>query len=169
MVRILQQSEAQNQPVECSQKAVPVNQGSLSAVLLGKPALGKTQTRHSQDGICRLVPALCRSSNGRFHLWPHNWPPRSSTGISGRTTRNSHTEPVERNTTGKPYTGISACSCTKESLSMLSDAVDWSHVAACVANKTNCICYGHQAQRLNIVPDTCNAAINYGWISSLKL
>ena len=47
---------------------------------------------------------------------------------------------------------------------MLSDAVDRSQVAACVANKTNCICYGHQAQRLNIVPDTCNAAINYGWI-----
>ena len=58
---------------------------------------------------------------------------------------------------------------TKQSLSMLSDAVDWSQVAACVANKTNCVCYGHQAQRLNIVPDTCNAAINYGWIVPKKL
>lgn len=47
---------------------------------------------------------------------------------------------------------------TKQSFSMLSDAVDWSQVAACVANKANCVCYGHQAQRLNIVPDTCNAA-----------
>ena len=58
---------------------------------------------------------------------------------------------------------------TKQSLSMLSDAVDWSQVAACVANKTNCVCYGHQAQRLNIVPDTCNAAISYGWIVPKKL
>ena len=52
---------------------------------------------------------------------------------------------------------------------MLSDAVDWSQVAACVSNKNNCICYGHQAQRLNIVPDTCNAAINYGWVVPKKL
>lgn len=58
---------------------------------------------------------------------------------------------------------------TKESLSMLSDAVEWSQVAACIANKTNCVCYGHQAQRLNIVPDTCNAAITYGWVVPKKL
>lgn len=51
---------------------------------------------------------------------------------------------------------------------MLSDAVDWSQVAACVAIKPNCVCYGHQAQRLNIVPDTCNTAINYGWIVTNK-
>lgn len=64
---------------------------------------------------------------------------------------------------------VVALPSTKQSLSMLSDAVDWSQVAACVANKNNCICYGHQAQRLNIVPDTCNAAINYGWIVTNKL
>ncbi|MER0216795.1 MAG: hypothetical protein DU481_11560 [Nitrosomonas sp.] len=52
----------------------------------------------------------------------------------------------------------------KQSLSMLSEFIDWGQVAACVSSKSNCICYGHQAQRLNIVPDTCNAAINYGWI-----
>jgi len=64
---------------------------------------------------------------------------------------------------------VVALPSTKQSLSMLSDAVDWSLVAACVANKTNCVCYGHQAQRLNIVPDTCNAAINYGWIVTKQL
>ncbi|SEQ52724.1 zonular occludens toxin domain-containing protein [Nitrosomonas ureae] len=64
---------------------------------------------------------------------------------------------------------VIALPSTKESLSMLSDAVDWAQVAACVSSKSNCICYGHQAQRLNIVPDTCNAAINYGWIVTNKL
>ncbi|WP_255251962.1 hypothetical protein [Nitrosomonas ureae] len=64
---------------------------------------------------------------------------------------------------------VIALPSTKESLSMLSDAVDWSQVAACVSSKSNCICYGHQAQRLNIVPDTCNAAIIYGWIVTNKL
>jgi len=54
---------------------------------------------------------------------------------------------------------------TKQSLSMLSDAVDWSQVAACVANKTNCVCYGHQAQRLNIAPETCSAAVKFGWLA----
>ncbi|PTQ76476.1 zona occludens toxin [Nitrosomonas oligotropha] len=57
----------------------------------------------------------------------------------------------------------------KQSLSMLSDSVDWGQVAACVSSKSNCICYGHSAQRLNIVPDTCNAAINYGWIVPKKM
>lgn len=57
----------------------------------------------------------------------------------------------------------------KQSLSMLSESVDWSQVAACVSSKSNCICYGHSAQRLNIVPDTCNAAINYGWLVSKKM
>lgn len=56
-----------------------------------------------------------------------------------------------------------------QSLSMLSDAVDWSEVAACISNATNCVCYGHQAQRLAIFPETCNAAINYGWIVTKKL
>lgn len=57
----------------------------------------------------------------------------------------------------------------KQSLSMLSESIDWGQVAACVSSKSNCICYGHQAQRLNIVPDTCNAAINYGWVKPKKL
>ena len=58
---------------------------------------------------------------------------------------------------------------TKQSLSMLSDAVDWSQVAACVANKTNCVCYGHKAQRLAIVPETCQAAVKYGWLNAKQL
>ncbi|UJP05632.1 MAG: hypothetical protein LZF61_01245 [Nitrosomonas sp.] len=47
---------------------------------------------------------------------------------------------------------------------MVSDQVDWSQVAGCVASQTNCVCYGHSAQRLNIVPETCTAAIEFGWI-----
>lgn len=58
---------------------------------------------------------------------------------------------------------------TKQSLSMLSDAVDWSQVAACVENKTNCVCYGHKAQRLAIVPETCQAAVKFGWLNSKQL
>ena len=58
-----------------------------------------------------------------------------------------------------------AVSETKQSLSMLSELVDWSQVGACVSNANNCVCYGHKAQRLNIDPDTCRAAVNYGWIN----
>jgi len=58
---------------------------------------------------------------------------------------------------------------TKQSLSMLSDAVDWSQVAACVENKTNCVCYGHKAQRLSIVPETCSAAVKFGWLTTKQL
>ena len=57
----------------------------------------------------------------------------------------------------------------KASLSMVSDSVDWSQVAACVENKTNCVCYGHKAQRLAIVPETCQAAVKYGWITTKQL
>ncbi|MBV6446697.1 zonular occludens toxin domain-containing protein [Nitrosomonas sp.] len=56
----------------------------------------------------------------------------------------------------------------KQSLSMLSESVDWGQVAACMSSKSNCICYGHKAQRLNIDPQTCNSAIEYGWITSSK-
>lgn len=61
-------------------------------------------------------------------------------------------------------TGQQTTSYSSPSLSMVSDSVDWSQVAACLSNKTNCVCYGHQAQRLNITPDTCNSAILYGWV-----
>lgn len=57
----------------------------------------------------------------------------------------------------------------KQSLSMLSESVDWGQVAACMSSATNCVCYGHKAQRLNIDPSTCNVAINYGWLPSGKL
>ncbi|MER0172142.1 MAG: zonular occludens toxin [Nitrosomonas sp.] len=53
----------------------------------------------------------------------------------------------------------------KQSLSMLSESVDWDQVAACMSSKSHCVCYGHKAQRLNIDPNTCNAAIDYGWMS----
>jgi len=58
---------------------------------------------------------------------------------------------------------------TKQSLSMVSDLVDWEHVAACVASNNNCVCYGHKAQRLSIVPETCQAAVKYGWLSQKKI
>lgn len=58
---------------------------------------------------------------------------------------------------------------TKQSLSMVSDQVDWEHVAACVASTTNCVCYGHKAQRLSIVPETCQAAVKYGWLLQKKI
>lgn len=57
----------------------------------------------------------------------------------------------------------------KRSLSMLNESVDWSQVSACIGNETNCICYGHNAQRLNIDPQTCAAAIDYGWIAEKKM
>jgi len=75
-------------------------------------------------------------------------------------TQNDAVVPVSATFTNQPI---------RESLSMLSENVDWSQVAACVSSKTNCVCYGHKAQRLNIVPDTCNAAINYGWSVTNKL
>lgn len=57
----------------------------------------------------------------------------------------------------------------RQSMSMLSDAYDWSQVSACLSSKTNCVCYGRSAQRLNIDPATCAAAIDYGWITSTKM
>ncbi|PXX06096.1 hypothetical protein C8R27_1692 [Nitrosomonas ureae] len=52
---------------------------------------------------------------------------------------------------------------------MLSENVDWSQLPLVFQAKANCVCYGHKAQRLKIVPDTCNAAINYGWIVTNKI
>jgi zona occludens toxin len=57
----------------------------------------------------------------------------------------------------------------KQSLSMLSDSIDWSQVAACISSQSNCICYGHKTQRLNIDPQTCAAAVEYGWIADTRL
>ena len=58
---------------------------------------------------------------------------------------------------------------TKSSLSMVSDQVDWSQVAGCLEKKDNCACYGYKAQRLNIAPETCQAAIKFGWLSTKQL
>jgi zona occludens toxin len=57
----------------------------------------------------------------------------------------------------------------KQSLSMLSESIDWAQVSACVSNDTNCICYGHNAQRLNVDPQSCSAAVIYGWDKGTKL
>jgi zona occludens toxin len=81
-------------------------------------------------------------------------------------TQEGETQPTSIIPVSQPV--IIALPSTKESFSMLSDAVGWSQVAACVSSKANCVCYDHKAQRLNIVPDTCNAAINYGWIVTNK-
>ena len=46
---------------------------------------------------------------------------------------------------------------------VVSEQVDWSKVSACVANTTQCACYGHKAERIVIPPDTCRNAVQYGW------
>gem|GEM_PF-3479575 len=58
---------------------------------------------------------------------------------------------------------------TKTNLSMVSDLVDWSQVGACLEKKDNCVCYGHKAQRLNIAPETCQAAVKFGWLTAKQL
>ena len=52
---------------------------------------------------------------------------------------------------------------------MVSDLVDWSQVGACLEKKDNCVCYGHKAQRLNIAPETCQAAVKFGWLTNKQL
>jgi len=74
-------------------------------------------------------------------------------------------EPVKAVTVSQPIITTE----TKSSLSMVSDQVDWSQVAACVENKNNCVCYGHKAQRLAIVPETCSAAVKFGWLTNKQL
>lgn len=46
---------------------------------------------------------------------------------------------------------------------VVSDQVDWSKVGGCVANETQCVCYGHKAERLVIPDQTCRAAAKSGW------
>lgn len=58
---------------------------------------------------------------------------------------------------------------TKTNLSMVSDLVDWSQVGACLEKKDNCVCYGYKAQRLNIAPQTCQAAVKFGWLTTKQL
>ena len=58
---------------------------------------------------------------------------------------------------------------TKTNLSMVSDLVDWLQVGACLEKKDNCVCYGHKAQRLNIAPETCQAAVKFGWLTTKQL
>lgn len=48
-------------------------------------------------------------------------------------------------------------------LPLVSDRVDWEKVSACLATKEKCICYGHNAERLVIPPDTCRLAVKHGW------
>lgn len=81
------------------------------------------------------------------------------------TTKQEPVEPLKVVNVSQPV----AAPETKSSLSMVSDQVDWSQVAACVENKTNCVCYGHKAQRLSIVPETCSAAVRFGWLANKQL
>lgn len=96
---------------------------------------------------------------------------RLETSIASNDTSTSTTqkqeqiEPVHAVPVSQPV----ATPATRSSLSMVSDQVDWSQVAACVENKNNCVCYGHKAQRLAIVPETCQAAVKFGWLITKQL
>lgn len=46
---------------------------------------------------------------------------------------------------------------------VVSDRVDWEKVSACLSTKDKCICYGHNAERLVIPPETCRIAVQHGW------
>jgi zona occludens toxin len=50
-------------------------------------------------------------------------------------------------------------------IQLLTRQIDWSLVSSCVANDTQCVCYGYMAEKL-VVPDTsCRLAANNGWPS----
>ena len=46
---------------------------------------------------------------------------------------------------------------------VVSNMVDWEKVAACLATKDRCICYGHNTERLAIPVETCRVAVISGW------
>jgi zona occludens toxin len=46
---------------------------------------------------------------------------------------------------------------------VVSNTVDWQKVSACLSTKDKCICYGHNAERLVIPPETCRIAAQHGW------
>ena len=156
-----------------SQKAVPARQRSLSAVLLSQSAHWRAIPKMIYAAILLVfaVPAMAMFTYGRINerlenpvgsnLAKQEEPDTEQTAKQG-----SDTPPPAIIPVAQPATDNAP---VKQSLSMLSESIDWGQVAACVSSKSNCICYGHSAQRLNIVPDTCNAAINYGWLSPKKM
>lgn len=50
-----------------------------------------------------------------------------------------------------------------QSYTLVSNLIDWSRVASCIANQKTCICYGRSAERLVIPPETCRKAVEAGW------
>ncbi|MCW5600234.1 zonular occludens toxin domain-containing protein [Nitrosomonas sp.] len=46
---------------------------------------------------------------------------------------------------------------------VVSNTIDWEKVSACLSTKDKCICYGHNAERLVIPPETCRIAAQHGW------
>ncbi|SFF12783.1 zonular occludens toxin family protein [Nitrosomonas sp. Nm166] len=46
---------------------------------------------------------------------------------------------------------------------VVSDQVDWSKVGGCLSNETQCICYGHNAERLVVPNETCRIGAKHGW------
>jgi len=171
MTGILRQSEAENKQAEYSQKAVSTHKTSLLTVIASlhveKPRRVIPKMAYASIFLLFAVPAMAMFTYGRVteRLESPQLPmnrekqPWRSRGVI-------HRQQAQCRYLTQPVVALSS---TKQSLSMLSDAVDWSQVAACVKNTTNCICYGYQAQRLNIVPDTCDAAISYGRIVPKKL
>lgn len=54
-------------------------------------------------------------------------------------------------------------------ISMVSNQVDWTKVAACIASSTVCRCYGDAAERLAIPDESCRSAIKNGWSGRPRL
>lgn len=49
------------------------------------------------------------------------------------------------------------------SIQIVTEAIDWTQVKACLKNDEKCICYGTSFERLAIDLETCKIAIEYGW------
>lgn len=48
-------------------------------------------------------------------------------------------------------------------VTLVSDQIDWSKIAACVVMKKECRCYGEEGERLIVPAAACYPAVEYGW------
>ncbi len=55
-----------------------------------------------------------------------------------------------------------------QDIQLVSRSIDWSIVSSCVANDTQCVCYGLSAERLVVPASSCELAVRHGWPSELK-
>jgi hypothetical protein len=47
-------------------------------------------------------------------------------------------------------------------IQLLTRQIDWSLVSSCVANETQCVCYGYMAEKLVIPDNSCRLAAANG-------